>query len=359
MHRTIEVTLLPAAADTLAAALQGLQHVVGVARQRGASVQPAGCDVIVVHALNRGTDAVMRAVAEAAARHGGPLSVATAELASLSDPEHQAAIDRDVDEALWEEMETGMRHQGRITANFLALMALGGAIAAAGLVSKDPVLQTIAVIAAAVLTPGFEPISKIPLGLVLRQFEVVKLGLMSSLAGYAVLAAGAAVAFLALWGFGAIVPDDFFAGPAAEHLAHPPAPDVLISFCGAVAGVVIQVAYRRSVIAGALIAMRIIDAAAAVGGGAQADRGRRRGGGADLLAADRPGLRARGGGARPRVRERLGQPGLGRRPGDRRFGVRRLCRRDDRRLGVRVDCGPVRGHLRRRRLAPPRPIAGG
>ena len=42
MHRTIEVTLLPAAADTLAAALQGLQHVVGVARQRGASVQPMG-----------------------------------------------------------------------------------------------------------------------------------------------------------------------------------------------------------------------------------------------------------------------------------------------------------------------------
>ena len=265
MHRTIEVTLLPAAADTLAAALQGLQHVVGVARQRGASVQPAGCDVIVVHALNRGTDAVMRAVADAAAQHGGPLSVATAELASLSDPEHQAAIDRDVDEALWEEVETGMRHQGRVTPNFLALMALGGAIAAAGLVSHDPVLQTIATVAAAVVAPGFEPVSKVPLGLVLRRFEIAKLGLVSSLAGYAVLAVGAAAAFLALWGFGAVVPDDFFAGSAAKHLARPPAPDLLISFCGALAGVVIQAAYRRSVIAGALIAMRMIDAAAAFG----------------------------------------------------------------------------------------------
>ena len=238
MHRTIEVTLLPAAADTLAAALQGLQHVVGVARQRGASVQPAGCDVIVVHALNRGTDAVMRAVADAAAQHGGPLSVATAELASLSDPEHQAAIDRDVDEALWEEVETGMRHQGRVTPNFLALMALGGAIAAAGLVSHDPVLQTIATVAAAVVAPGFEPVSKVPLGLVLRRFEIAKLGLVSSLAGYAVLAVGAAAAFLALWGFGAVMPDDFFAGSAAKHLARPPAPDLLISFCGALAGVV-------------------------------------------------------------------------------------------------------------------------
>lgn len=265
MHRTIEITVLPEAADVLIAALQDIEHVVGVARQRGASVQPAGCDVVVVHALNRGTDAVMRSVADAAARHGGPFSVATAELASLSDPEHQSAIDRDVDEALWEEMEAGMRHQGRVSPNFLALMTLGGAIAAAGLVSHDPVLQSVATIAAAVIAPGFEPIAKIPLGLVLRRLEVAKLGLLSSLAGYAVLAAAAAAAFLALWAGGAIRPDDFFAGPAAEHLAHPSAPDLLISFCGALAGIVIQAAYRRSVIAGALIAMRMIDAAAALG----------------------------------------------------------------------------------------------
>ena len=259
------MTVSPMAADVLVAELQQLEHVVGVARQRGASMMPAGCDVVVVHALNRSTDSVMRAVANVVRRHGGPLSVATAELASLSDPEHQAAIDHDVDEALWEEMETGMRHHGRITANFLTLMGLGGAIAAAGLVAKDPVLQTVATIAAAVLAPGFEPVAKVPLGLVLRRFEVVMLGLISSLAGYAILAAGAATAFLALWSFGAVKPDDFFAGSAAEHLAHPPAPDLLISFCGALAGVVIQSAYRRSVIAGALIAMRMIDAAAAVG----------------------------------------------------------------------------------------------
>lgn len=265
MHRTVEITILPKAADALVAELRGLEHVVGVARQRGASVQPAGCDVVVVHALNRGTDAVMRAVADAAARHGGPFSVATAELASLSDPEHQAAIDRDVDEALWEEMETGLRHQGRVSPNFLALMALGGAIAAAGLASHDPVLQSVATIAAAVIAPGFEPIAKIPLGLVLRRTEVAKLGLLSSLAGYGVLAAGAAAAFLALWAGGAIRPDDVFAGSAVEHLAHPPAPDLLVSFCGALAGIVIQAAYRRSVIAGALIAMRMIDAAAALG----------------------------------------------------------------------------------------------
>lgn len=53
---------------------------------------------MVVQALNRGADAVMRTAAEAGRR--GPVSVATAELASPSDLEHQSKIDSDVDEAL-------------------------------------------------------------------------------------------------------------------------------------------------------------------------------------------------------------------------------------------------------------------
>jgi len=77
-----------------------VEHMVDITRQHGISLQPPGRDVVMVHALNRGTDAVLWAVANAAARPPGPFSVATAELASLSEPEHQHAIDRDVDEAL-------------------------------------------------------------------------------------------------------------------------------------------------------------------------------------------------------------------------------------------------------------------
>ncbi len=265
MQRTIEITAPPETMDSLLPDLLREEHVVSISRQRGTSVQPPGCDVVVVHALNRGTDAVMRAVAQAAARHPGPFSVATAELASLSDPKHQHAIDRDVDEALWEEMEAGLRHQGRITPNFLALMALGGAIAAAGLFAHDPAERAIATVAAAILAPGFEPLAKVPLGLVLRRWEVAKLGVVSTLAGYAALIAGGAAAFLLLRALGAADAAALAASPAAEQLSHPPATDLVVSTCGAFAGLVIQVAYRRSVIAGALVAMRLIDAAAVVG----------------------------------------------------------------------------------------------
>ena len=266
MHRTIEITVASSGTDQLIAKLQAIEHVVGISLHRGASVQPPG-DVVTVHSLNRGSDEVMRAVTEA--RLHGPVSVATAELASLSDAEHQPAIDDDVDEALWEELETGLRHQGRITPNFLILMGLGGAIAGAGLLATgEPALQIIAAVAAAVVAPGFEPIAKIPLGIVLKRREVLKSGLVSSLAGYGILIAAAAATYGLLAAMGAGMDAAKFGTiDAVKHIAHPSWPDLLISAFGALAGVTIQSAFRQSIIAGALIAMRMIDAAAVIGVG--------------------------------------------------------------------------------------------
>ena len=185
----------------------------------------------------------------------------------MSDPGHQSAIDNDVDEALWEELETGLRHQGQVTANFLALMALGGLIAGAGLLAIDePHLQTMAAVAAAVIAPGFEPLAKMPLGIVLRRREVLWRGLVSTLVGYGVLIAAAALVYGLLRALGAVPGLDALVESASVHaITEPSWPDLVISACGATAGVVIQSAFRRSVIAGALIAMRLIDAAALIG----------------------------------------------------------------------------------------------
>lgn len=261
MHRTIEVTLPPAATDAFVAGLRGHEHVVGVTLHRGASVEPAG-DVVNVHVLNRGADDVLRAVARA--REHGPISVATSELASLSDPAHQTGIDRDLDEAIWEELEAGLRHQGRVTPNYLALMALGGAVSAAGALA-EPSVAIVAYVAAAITAPGFEPVSKIALGLVLRRGEVVKAGLVSTLAGYLVLILAAALTWWALHAAGAAEANDFLGGDSLKHTVEPSGEVLMIAACGALAGAVMQAAYRRSVIAGALIALRIIETAGVVG----------------------------------------------------------------------------------------------
>ena len=261
MHRSIEIAFGAGASATLVAALERNDRVVGLAVHRGASIVPPGD--LVVHVLNRGADAVMRSIAEA--EHRAPVSVATAELASLIDPVKQRAIERDVDEALWEEMETGLRHQERITANFLVLMALGGAVAAAGFVTEDPGRRAIALVAAAVLAPGYESIAKVALGLALRRSAVLAAGLVTTAAGYAALVAGAAAAFALLLGMGDPAVERLGGSAAVHELSHPTVLSYLASACGAAAGMVVLSPYRRSVIAGPLMAMVLIEAAALVG----------------------------------------------------------------------------------------------
>ncbi len=261
MHRTLTIAVPASVTDSLAAGMLALDDVIGLSVSRGASLKPPG-DVVTVHVLNRGADEVLRRVAGVE----GPVSVVTAEAASFIDPAHDEKVEGDRDEAIWEEMETGLRHQGRVTPNYVALMALGGAVAAVGLVS-EPVPQVIAFVASAIIAPGFEPVAKIPLGLVLRRWAVAGRGLYSAAVGYAVLILTAALVFWALQVVGAVSSTDLLTNPEVGRISHPEPPALLVSACGAVAGVVMLAAYRRSVIAGPLIALTIVPAAALIGMG--------------------------------------------------------------------------------------------
>ena len=119
-----------------------------------------------VHALNRGADEVWKR-ADAARAHG-PVSISTSELISVVSEEKQETVQEDVDEAVWEEVDANLRHQGQVTLNYLMLMALGGAVAAAALITEH-VNQAILLAAASVIAPGFEPVAMIPLGVSLRR----------------------------------------------------------------------------------------------------------------------------------------------------------------------------------------------
>lgn len=261
MHRTIEITTPAGTASALADQLAKVEHVIGLSVHPGASIKPPG-DVIIVHALNRGVDDVLKLADEA--RGHGHLSIVTAEVASFIDPHRQDDVDDDIDEAIWEEAETGLRHQGRVTPNFLVLMALGGAIASAGFVS-EPVPQAVTFVASSVIAPGFEPLAKIPLGLALRNWDVVRRGLASALIGYAVLIAAGAIMFLALRLGDSATVGELVTNHEVGAVENPSLKDWLVSACGAIAGMVMVLAYRQSVIAGALIALHLIPSAGLAG----------------------------------------------------------------------------------------------
>ncbi len=261
MHRAIEITVPPSHTDELVDKLGRHDQVVSLSVVRGASVKPAG-DVLTVHALNRGADEVLR-LAEAASEHGR-VSVSTGELASLVDPEHEREVAKDVDEALWEEVETSLRHQSRTTANYLLLMALGGTIAATGFVVPSTE-QAISFVAAAIVAPGFEPLAKVSVGLTLRRWGMLARGLGSAALGYLVLAASAALLLLTLRLTGVATVGEFVGNHEVQSLAHPALRSVLLSACGALAGMIMLTSYRRYLLPGALIALLIIEAAALVG----------------------------------------------------------------------------------------------
>jgi hypothetical protein len=261
MHRTIEITVAPELTDALVAELTAIESVIGLSLHRGVAVKPPG-DVMRLHALNLGTSEIMRCVE--AARGRGAISIVTNELASIIDPNHTAAIESDIDEAIWEEMESSLRHQGRVTANFVALMALGGAIAVAGWVSPA-VPQVTAFVAASVIAPGFEPIARIPLGLALRRWRLAARGVLSTVVGYAVLIAAAALMFALLRALGATDARTLIENPEVERLVHPTSVERLVSACAAVAGIIMVASYRRSVIAGPLMALTLIPGAAFAG----------------------------------------------------------------------------------------------
>ena len=261
MHTEIEIIVHPSYTDELIHGLEQVDEVISLSVVREASIKPPG-DVLTVHALNRGADKVLSLTD--AARKQGQISVSTAELASIIDPEHERKVANDIDEALWEEVETELRHQGSLTPNFVALMALGGAVGATGLVVESA-SQAVAFVAASIIAPGFEPLAAIPIGLALRRWSVVAKGLKSAGGGYLALILSAALTFLALNMTGVVTIEEFTANSEVGPLANPGLRELILSACGAAAGMVMLLSQRRYLIPGALIALVVIEASAMVG----------------------------------------------------------------------------------------------
>ncbi len=261
MHRTIEASIPGSATDAIISDLLENPHVININTVRNGSVKPKG-DTVMIHVLNRGADAVFKSINTHA--KGLEFSIVTSEIASISDPKYQYEIDHDIDEAIWEEMETGLRHNGRLTQNYLILMAIGGIVSAVGFVSEIHDL-VVAFIAASIIAPGLESVAKIPLGIALRKSDVFFAGLRAFLVGYACIILSAGISFWVMDQFGVVIPSDFTENKATHGFMHFETKHFLLSLAAACASIVMYLSYRRNVIAGPLIALVLIPATAAIG----------------------------------------------------------------------------------------------
>ncbi|MDD7968292.1 DUF389 domain-containing protein [Actinomycetospora lemnae] len=261
MHHQIDVTVPSSVADDVAAELARHDGVLALTRQQDGSVKPPG-DVLSLHVLNRAIDDVL-AIIERAREHG-PITVATVRTESVVATGAQDAVEDDADESPWEEFERTLRHHGRISTNYLALMALGGAIAVAGLLSP-PVPQALALAASAIIAPAFEPVAKLAVAILRGSLYRIRRSLVSVVVGYLVLAAGGGVAFLVMRALGMGRPEILAKSEGVHMVVDPTVADWLVGAGGALAGLVIITSFREAVLAGALIALALVPAAALVG----------------------------------------------------------------------------------------------
>jgi uncharacterized membrane protein len=173
-------------------------------------------------------------------------------------------VDGDIDESTWEDATTALRHHSQVSVNFVALMVLGGVLASCALISSSAT-QASALVAAGVIAPGFEPLARLGLGLVLRQRGLVLRALRSLLVGYLLLVAAGAATMLVIKATGSDLPQRFLHNRLVLELADPSTVALIVSACGAIAGAVMVAAHRVTLLAGPLIALQLVPAAAMSG----------------------------------------------------------------------------------------------
>ncbi len=251
MPRTVQVALPPPMTDAALDRLKGMDGVVGLALQRGASLDPPG-DIVMIQATTDGTRAVLRVLAELGAADGW--SVLTSEPRSLLAPPYQNHLQEESNEAIWEEMAFLLRRETNLAVNYLALMAISGAIAAVGLWTDT--LHV--VVGAMVVAPGFEPLLRIPFGLVAGPRTLASRGLWSTLAGYLALALGAFLALLVL----RVVDSERSTDLASRHWvgywSRVTGTDLLLASVAGLAGAFSVVAQRSVLTAGVMIALALV-----------------------------------------------------------------------------------------------------
>jgi hypothetical protein len=263
MHRSIDIAVATRSTDGLLARLSDLQGVVMLSVHRGASIKPPG-DLINVVALNTATDAVLSRVAELADADAGS-AVVTSTVDSLLHRPDQPAVRADRDEAVWEEVETALRRHTRPNLNYVLACTAGAVLTVCAFTSSSDSTQALALVAAGIITPSFEPLARIVLAGLLGQRRTLGQALGSAVVGYVTMIVAALLMLLVLRTGDHRYGLDILADRTFREVQHPPAINLLISAAGAVAGVVMISAGRLAPLSGALVALQLLPAAAAAG----------------------------------------------------------------------------------------------
>jgi hypothetical protein len=263
MPRIVEVTLPPNQTNELIARVKQLDHVISIRIQRNISLKPPG-DVVAIGITNRSLSSLLMVLDELGLTYGEATSVSGSRPEFLMSRSETHAIRADSSESNWEEMENSLNSESTMTFSSCVTMAISGMIATCGLMTNAIHL----VAGAMVIAPGFEPISRIALGIV-TQNATWKRGATDTAKGYLSLIAGAALSVFLLKLLGYEPPDSqgtyLPEGVLLQYWTSTSSVALLVSVLAGIAGAILIINHRSVLTAGVMIALALIPAGALVG----------------------------------------------------------------------------------------------
>ncbi|MFO7589676.1 MAG: DUF389 domain-containing protein [Acidimicrobiia bacterium] len=248
--------------DQVITHLRGEHGATNITVHAGAALEPSGDLVVVDIARERGNAVVEDLVALELDRLGS-ISVLTLEASTSLGARHaeDAAIGHELDAILWEALEENSRSDAGGSVTFAALMVLAALIACVGVLLDSPVL----IIGAMIVGPEYGPITSLSVALYRRR--PYALAAAATLAWG--LAAAVATSALATVVFRAVgeVPDGYQPSERffTAFVTTPNVFSVVVALAAGVAGTIALAQGRQAALAGVLVSVATIPAAAALG----------------------------------------------------------------------------------------------
>lgn len=258
MPRAFTISVAPDQTESVLQRLDKIEGVIGLACHRGASLRPRG-DLIEVDCVNEAVGPLLDRLGELGVVEGGSVRGSAPRL--LLSRSEAYRPDREPNETSWEEMAQLLREDTNLRANFLLLMALAGGAAAAGLWSDTLHL----VIGAMVIAPAFEPLVRIPFGLLVGQPVSARRGLVSALLGYALVALSGWITGLVLRLVDPASAETWMQGPWVAYWSSFSAGGIAASVFGAMAGAIVVTGHRSVLTTGVMIALALVPSITLVG----------------------------------------------------------------------------------------------
>jgi uncharacterized hydrophobic protein (TIGR00271 family) len=227
---------------------------------KGAALEPEG-DVILADVAREDASVIISDLRELRLEEEGSIALESIDTALSKGAEkaEKAAKGAPSDAVIWEQVEFRTSEEAKLSASYLAFIAIATLIAAVGLLLDSPIL----IVGAMVVGPEFGPVAGFCVAAVQRRRALAVRSLVALVVGFAALVVTTAAA-VAVWRAVGIAPEHFTSADHsfAETIASPDWYTVIVGLGAGIAGMLSLSTAKSGALVGVLISVTTVPAAA-------------------------------------------------------------------------------------------------